>query len=81
MPRNVASVFEVSDVNFIVWLCDELGYIRLAVNPQRKKAVIVSFPNHWLYDAFADNMCLDIGHKDICECNGYFSTHGGTVNL
>ena len=45
-------------------MCDELVYIRFAVNSQRKTVVNLSFPNHWLNNAFAKNLCLDIGHKD-----------------
>ena len=52
-------------------MCNEFDYIRFADIPQRKNVVNVSFPNQWLYDAFAKNFCLYVGHKDICESNDH----------
>ena len=41
----------------------------------------ISFPDCGFCDAVAKNLCFYIGHKNICKSNGYFSTHGGTVDL
>ena len=86
VSRNVASVFEISAVNLVVGWCEFAGLMNLSISgfadiAKRKNVFNVSFPNHLLHDAFAPNLCLKIGHKDICKGNGHFSTHSGTVNF
>ena len=80
VSRNVASVFEITAVNLMVGWCEFACVVNLSISglltSHNENVVHVSFPNHWLYDAFAKNLCLKIGHKDICKGNGHFSTHG-----
>ena len=63
--RYLASVFEISAVNLIVGWCEFACVMNLSISGMllshnEKNVVCVSFPSHWLYDAFAKNLCVSI---------------------
>ena len=85
MSRNVASVFDISAVHFMVGWCEfacviNLSISRLLTSHNEKMSSMYRFLISGFMTAFAKKFCLDVGHKDICESNGHFSNHSGTVN-
>ena len=53
----------------------------LLVSHREKTIVNVTFPNCRFYDALANNLCFNVGHKNVCKSNGHFCAHGSTVDL
>ena len=49
--------------------------------PQRKNIVNVTFPNYRFYDALANNLCFNVGHKNACKSKGHFCAYGSTMDL
>ena len=49
--------------------------------PQRKDIVNETFLNCRFYDALANNLCFNVGHKNACKSNGHFCTHSSTMDL
>ena len=49
--------------------------------PQRKNIVNVTFSNCRFYDALTNNLCFNVGHKNVCKSNGHFCTYGCTMDL
>ena len=48
---------------------------------QRKDIVNGTFPNCRFYDALANNLCFNVGHKNVCKSNGPFCTHSSSMDL
>ena len=49
--------------------------------PQGKDIVNVTFPNCKFYDALANNLRFNVGHKNVCKSNGSFCAHCCTMDL
>ena len=86
MSRNVASVFEISAVNFIVGWCEFACVMNLSISclltsHNEKMSSMYRFQISGFMTLLLQNFCLDVGHEDVCESNGHFRTHSGTVNL
>ena len=54
----------------------------ISIVPQRKDIVNVTFPKCRFYgDALANNLCLNVGHINVCKSKGHFCARGSTVDL
>ena len=65
----------------IVTLYNELLYVFSVSVPEAENVVYGALENEITICAFAEDLCFNLGHKNIGKCDRHFSAHGGSVCL
>ena len=63
---------------WMIWVCwfDEPFCTVFTSVPQRKDIANVTFPNGRFYDALANNLCFNVGHKNVCKSKSPWQYYG-----
>ena len=86
VSRKLVSFSEISAVNLIVgWNLLACSMNRLisfsSLSHSEKMSSIKRFHSIGFFFALTYHFCFNIGHKDVCKCNGHFCTHCSSMGL